>query len=73
MKVSRDFQGRNESRCMNSADHNKAVTSNIYGFYCSIFIFIDITRESQSLSAFFTIVPSYNSKQLASNFGSVNQ
>lgn len=48
MKVSYDFQGGNESHCTNSANHNKDLTGNIDGFYCSIFIFIVITHGNQT-------------------------
>ena len=83
MKASWDFQGRNESHCTNSANHNKDLTGNIYGFYCSIFMFIAITRGNPTKPYCFLYYcpkqivvdrsPDYKSKQLALKFGSVNQ
>lgn len=85
MKVSYDFQGRNESHCTNSANHNKDLTGSIYGFYCSIFMFTAITHGCYLMTEPFCFLhycpkqivadrtPGYKSEQLALNLGSVNQ
>lgn len=49
MKVSLDFQGRNEIDCKkkNCANNSKDLTSNNYELYCPIFMSIGIAWESQ--------------------------